>query len=246
MPIIMNEVYGLSIHGDAPFRSAASLLGGIPDDVHFIWAFSKDFASSGLRGGVAVTSNRMVHDVLMQHLYFSAVSGDTQHLMASMLGDREWCSRYLAHCASGWGGRTRSPGRRSESTAFRRFAVTPASSSSPTSAITSMPPPGRGGPPVAKDPGWGGRQPDARIGVPHRRTGLPAGVPRVRADGGRPIRVGAGRRCSPALTTISPSGTAGPHELSQRHSNNLSRLASGPVVRYGIWAPDHRLHTLQS
>jgi aspartate/methionine/tyrosine aminotransferase len=95
MPIIMNEVYGLSIHGDAPFRSAASLLGGIPDDVHFIWAFSKDFASSGLRGGVAVTSNRMVHDVLMQHLYFSAVSGDTQHLMASMLGDRDWCSRYL-------------------------------------------------------------------------------------------------------------------------------------------------------
>ncbi|MFO7700563.1 MAG: aminotransferase class I/II-fold pyridoxal phosphate-dependent enzyme [Acidimicrobiia bacterium] len=96
VPIIMNEVYGLSIHGDAPFRSAASMLGGIPDDVHFIWAFSKDFASSGLRGGVAVTSNRMVHDVLMQHLYFSAVSGDTQHLMASMLDDAEWCSRYLA------------------------------------------------------------------------------------------------------------------------------------------------------
>lgn len=96
MPIIMNEVYGLSIHGDTPFRSAASMLGGIPDDVHFIWAFSKDFASSGLRGGVAVTSNRTVHDALMQHLYFSAVSGDTQHLMASMLDDRDWCSRYLA------------------------------------------------------------------------------------------------------------------------------------------------------
>jgi aspartate/methionine/tyrosine aminotransferase len=91
MPIIMNEVYGLSIHGDTPFRSAASLLGGIPYDVHFIWAFSKDFASSGLSGGVAVTSNRMVHDVLMQHLYFSAVSGDTQHLMVSMLDDRDWC-----------------------------------------------------------------------------------------------------------------------------------------------------------
>ncbi|HSJ71944.1 MAG TPA: aminotransferase class I/II-fold pyridoxal phosphate-dependent enzyme [Acidimicrobiia bacterium] len=96
MPIIMNEVYGLSIHGDTPFRSAASMLGGIPDDVHFIWAFSKDFASSGLRGGVAVTSNRTVHDVLMQHLYFSAVSGDTQHLMASMLDDRDWFTRYLA------------------------------------------------------------------------------------------------------------------------------------------------------
>ncbi len=96
MPIIMNEVYGLSIHGDESFRSAASLLGGVPDDVHFVWAFSKDFASSGLRGGVAVTSNATVHDVLMQHLYFSAVSGDTQHLMASMLDDADWSARYLA------------------------------------------------------------------------------------------------------------------------------------------------------
>jgi len=95
LPVIMNEVYGLSVHGDEPFRSAASRLGGIPDDVHLIWAFSKDFASSGLRGGVAITSNRIVHDALMQHLYFSAVSGDTQHLMVTMLDDEEWLARYL-------------------------------------------------------------------------------------------------------------------------------------------------------
>jgi aspartate/methionine/tyrosine aminotransferase len=96
LPVIMNEVYGLSVHGRDPFVSAASRLGGIPDDVHMIWSFSKDFAASGLRGGVAVTTHPMVHDALMQHLYFSAVSGDTQHLLVTMLDDEEWLGRYLA------------------------------------------------------------------------------------------------------------------------------------------------------
>ena len=32
----------------------------------------------------------------MQHLYFSATSGDTQHLLVNMITDDEWVDRYLA------------------------------------------------------------------------------------------------------------------------------------------------------
>ncbi len=96
LPVIMNEVYGLSVHGGGSFISAATRLGGIPDDVHFVWGFSKDFAASGLRGGIAITTNPIVRDALMQHLYFSATSGDTQHLLVNMITDNEWVDRYLA------------------------------------------------------------------------------------------------------------------------------------------------------
>lgn len=95
IPIIMNEIYGLSVHEGHAFTSAASVVGGFPDDIHFVWAFSKDFASSGLRCGIAVTANASVRDALMELLYFGAVSGDTQHLLTSMLTDVAWLDRYL-------------------------------------------------------------------------------------------------------------------------------------------------------
>lgn len=95
LPIIMNEVYGLSVYGDRPFRSAIDLLGGFADDVHHVWAFSKDFAASGLRAGVGISTNGVVREALMQQLYFSATSGDTQHLLTTMITDDEWVDRYV-------------------------------------------------------------------------------------------------------------------------------------------------------
>jgi aspartate/methionine/tyrosine aminotransferase len=95
IPVIMNEIYGLSIHEGHTFTSAATVLGGFPDDVHFVWALSKDFAASGLRCGIAVTTNEPVHAAMMELLYFGAVSGDTQHLITTMVSDTPWLERYL-------------------------------------------------------------------------------------------------------------------------------------------------------
>ena len=95
IPIIANEIYGLSIHRPGRFTSIVDVAGGFADDLHHVWAMSKDLAASGLRAGVATVSNDDVRRVMVEHLYFSAVSGDTKHLATTMLGDEVWFDRYL-------------------------------------------------------------------------------------------------------------------------------------------------------
>lgn len=95
IPVIVNEVYGLSSHREGAFTSVAAVLGGMADDLHFVWAASKDLASSGLRAGVLATTNDDVRAAAFEHQYFSAISGDTQHLIVTMLDDPDWTGRYL-------------------------------------------------------------------------------------------------------------------------------------------------------
>lgn len=95
IPVVVNEIYGLSTLGDARFHSAASLGYADADDVHFLWAASKDLSASGLRCGVLVTRHEPVKSVLRQLGYFHGVSGDTQHLLVTMLEDEDWVDRYL-------------------------------------------------------------------------------------------------------------------------------------------------------
>jgi aspartate/methionine/tyrosine aminotransferase len=107
--VVVNELYGLSTFDPSQFESAASVLDAPADDIHLVWGFSKDFASSGLRCGVVATDNDEVITSMRQHAMFSVVSGDTQHLLATMLEDPDWLDRYLtamrqrlheAYCAS--------------------------------------------------------------------------------------------------------------------------------------------------
>ena len=44
--VVIDEIYALSVHGAAPFVSAASLAPSLPRHVHLVWAFSKDFGMS--------------------------------------------------------------------------------------------------------------------------------------------------------------------------------------------------------
>jgi aspartate/methionine/tyrosine aminotransferase len=91
--LVVDEIYALSVYGDRPFVSAASL--GLGDGVHIVWAFSKDFGSSGLRCGVLVTENEAVMQAVDALAYWSVVSGDTQHLLSGMVADDAWVSEYL-------------------------------------------------------------------------------------------------------------------------------------------------------
>jgi len=94
--LVCDEVYALSVFGERPFASVASLRPSLGDAVHVVWAFSKDFAASGLRCGVLVTENPDVLRAVDTLAYWACCSGDTQHLLGSMVSDEVWLGRFLA------------------------------------------------------------------------------------------------------------------------------------------------------
>ena len=71
------------------------------DDVHFLWALSKDFGSSGFRIGVLYTQNQVLSAALGTLNIFSAVSHPMQAVVAQLLDDEKYVddmldrSRYL-------------------------------------------------------------------------------------------------------------------------------------------------------
>ncbi len=95
LQLVCDEVYALSVFGERAFTSVASLRPSLGDAVHVMWAFSKDFAASGLRCGVLLTDNPDVLRAVDTLAYWACCSGDTQHLLGSMVTDEGWVSRYL-------------------------------------------------------------------------------------------------------------------------------------------------------
>jgi aspartate/methionine/tyrosine aminotransferase len=93
--LVLDEVYALSVHGDTPFVSGASLRPTLGDHIHVLWAFSKDFGASGLRCGVLITENEELMRSVDGLAYWSVVSGDTQHVLGEMISDRDWVDGYI-------------------------------------------------------------------------------------------------------------------------------------------------------
>ena len=93
--LVWDEVYALSVFGDRPFVSGGSLRPALGPRAHLVWAFSKDFAASGLRCGVLVSENEDVLRTVDGLAYWSCCSGDTQALLEQMLADEHWVERYL-------------------------------------------------------------------------------------------------------------------------------------------------------
>lgn len=92
--VVSDEIYALSVHGDAEFVSVSHLT-DLGDDVHIVWAISKDFAASGLRCGVLFTRNEALRRAVSGQAIWAAVSGRTQHLVAEMLADTEWTDMWI-------------------------------------------------------------------------------------------------------------------------------------------------------
>lgn len=99
--VIADEIYALSVFGPTPFTSVGRLRRDLGDDLHVIWAFSKDFGMSGLRCGVLVTQNEALHDTIELQGSWAGVSGHTQHLLAAMLNDHPWVRDYLGEMRHG-------------------------------------------------------------------------------------------------------------------------------------------------
>ena len=93
--VVLDEVYALSVFGETSFVSGARLNPQLEDWLHIIWAFSKDFAASGLRVGVLLSENESVIKAVDALAYWAAVSGDTQSLLANLLSDTTWVDAFI-------------------------------------------------------------------------------------------------------------------------------------------------------
>ena len=65
------------------------------DDVHMLWALSKDFGSSGLRLGFLYTENNMLLKAIETISAFSSVSHPVQMIASHMLADFEFVDSFL-------------------------------------------------------------------------------------------------------------------------------------------------------
>jgi aspartate/methionine/tyrosine aminotransferase len=93
--VVVDEIYALSVFGEKPFTSCASLRPSLGDRIHIVWAFSKDFGASGLRCGVLVSENRAVNAAVDALAYWACSSGHTQYLLGEMVTDEAWVDGYL-------------------------------------------------------------------------------------------------------------------------------------------------------
>ncbi|NXA31865.1 1A1L1 protein, partial [Eudromia elegans] len=89
--VIMDEIYMLSVYGDATFTSVLSL-DCVPDPerTHFMWGFSKDFGMSGIRVGVLYTRNHEIQKAVSQLAVFHSCPGPVQHVLSQFISDRDW------------------------------------------------------------------------------------------------------------------------------------------------------------
>jgi aspartate/methionine/tyrosine aminotransferase len=93
--VVVDEIYALSVFGERAFTSVATLRPGLGDNVHIVWAFSKDFGASGLRCGVLVSENEAVHAAVDALAYWACCSGHTQFLLGELVSDDTWVGSYL-------------------------------------------------------------------------------------------------------------------------------------------------------
>jgi len=67
----------------------------LSDDVHMLWAVSKDMGASGLRVGIVYSQNERFIEGLSTVNIFSCVSGPVQYLVADLLTDDHFINNFL-------------------------------------------------------------------------------------------------------------------------------------------------------
>jgi len=107
MHTIVDEIYALSVFDNSrdEFQSVTRILNNkLSHDVHFLWALSKDFGSSGFRIGVLYTQNAQLLEALANLNIFSAVSHPMQLVTAKLLSNDEedatFCDSFIQYSAA--------------------------------------------------------------------------------------------------------------------------------------------------
>ncbi len=78
------------------FQSIIRVLNNdLGNDVHMVWAFSKDFGASGIRAGIVYSQNETFMEALSTLNIFSCVSGPIQYMVAELLTDDVFVTNFL-------------------------------------------------------------------------------------------------------------------------------------------------------
>lgn len=96
MHLICDEIYMLSVYDDeSSYLNLLSLknIDKYKDIIHVIWGFSKDFALSGFRCGVALTFNNEMKQALLATAYYTSVPTATQHVLTELISDYDWIKK---------------------------------------------------------------------------------------------------------------------------------------------------------
>ncbi len=93
--VVFDEIYALSVFGENAFTSCAALRPRLGENVHIVWAFSKDFGASGLRCGVLLSENQELMAAVDALSYWACCSGHTQYLLGEMISDEQWVDGYI-------------------------------------------------------------------------------------------------------------------------------------------------------
>jgi 1-aminocyclopropane-1-carboxylate synthase len=82
-------------HGHG-FHSVIQILGNdLGNDVHFLWAVSKDFGASGLRVGIVYSQNEIFMQGLATANIFTCVSQPIQYLVSELWTDDQFLDHFL-------------------------------------------------------------------------------------------------------------------------------------------------------
>lgn len=98
MHTIVDEIYALSTHRKRGhgFESVIKVLNNdMGNDVHMLWAVSKDFGGSGLRLGIVYSQNEIMMEGLANVSIFTCVSGPIQYLLAEVMTDDQFMETFL-------------------------------------------------------------------------------------------------------------------------------------------------------
>ena len=94
---VVDEIYALSTQPPNEFHSIVRVLNNdLKDDVHLVWAISKDFGASGLRFGLVYTQNEVLLQGMGSSSVITCVSGPIQYLIAELLTDDGYVDNFLA------------------------------------------------------------------------------------------------------------------------------------------------------
>jgi aspartate/methionine/tyrosine aminotransferase len=87
---------GCSQKNGSKFESILSILNNdLGNDVHMVWAISKDFGASGIRYGILYSQNETLMEGLSSLSTFSGVSGPVQYVVSELLTDDNFVDRFL-------------------------------------------------------------------------------------------------------------------------------------------------------
>jgi 1-aminocyclopropane-1-carboxylate synthase len=101
--LVSDEIYSGTAFAEPGFVSVLEVVaarvnadGLLSERVHVVYSLSKDLGLPGFRVGAIYSSNAGVVSAATKMSSFGLVSSQTQHLLASLLGDRDFTRRYVA------------------------------------------------------------------------------------------------------------------------------------------------------